>query len=193
MSQASCDVNSPAPVDSGVDSTLGLSDYTVTMTDSAVTQVAVPPPLECSNSAINLDIKLVLDALHPFGNTFLKPYEQLYTFLLVNGDIDLLQVIYLITCHLDIHQCVIHHQRPATASSTDLFDLSNIMVLARVYDLCPNAYYGPILNTYIECYHISFLQATKIITDWNTAHINIITITSADITLPSVPIPSATC
>jgi hypothetical protein len=75
---------------------------------------------------------------------------------------------------------------------TDPFDLSDIMVLARLYDLCTNAYYGPILDTYIECYHISFLQATKIITDWNTAHVDITTITSADAMPPSVPNASAT-
>jgi hypothetical protein len=48
------------------------------------------------------------------------------------------------------------------------------------------------LDTYIECYHISFLQATTIITDWNTTHIDIITVAPADATPPSVPIPSAT-
>jgi hypothetical protein len=30
---------------------------------------------------------------------------------------------------------------------TDPFDLSDTMVIARVYDLCPNTYYGPILDT----------------------------------------------
>jgi hypothetical protein len=73
MSQASCNENSPAPADSAVDSTLGLPDHTVTMMDSAVTQVTVPPPLEFSNSAINLGIKWVLDALCPFGDTFFEP------------------------------------------------------------------------------------------------------------------------
>jgi hypothetical protein len=75
MSQALCDANSPAFMDSAADSTLELSDHTVTMTDYAITQVAAPPPLEYSNPAINSDIKLVLDALCPFGNTFFKPYE----------------------------------------------------------------------------------------------------------------------
>jgi hypothetical protein len=48
MSQASCDANSPPSADSAADSILGLSDHTVTMTDSAITQVAAPPPLEYS-------------------------------------------------------------------------------------------------------------------------------------------------
>jgi hypothetical protein len=110
--------------------------------------------------------------------------QNLYTSLFTASQIDVLQALSLVGSHIDLHNWVLLHCHTAAELENDdnKFSLSNTMVLMRVHDLCPHEAYGPILYCYVKCYQISFLQATKMATAWNTAHIDINTVASADTT-----------